>query len=121
MQASGAGGPSAWSSERSFRTLPEAAALPLPGISFSSPWPNPARDLVRFAWVLPIPAELSLQIFDLSGRRVRALLDGPHEAGRGELTWDLRDERGASLPGGIYLVRARLDGVGFLRRVAIVR
>jgi hypothetical protein len=121
VQASGGGGLSAWSSVRSFRTVAEIAALPLPGLSFSAPWPNPARDIAHFAWALPAPAELSVQVFDLSGRLVRVLLDGPGDAGRGGLTWDLRDNRGMSLPGGIYLVRARLGGVSFFRRVAIAR
>jgi hypothetical protein len=117
VQASSASGLSEWSSMRSFRTV----AGPLPGISFSAPWPNPARDVARFAWILPAAAELSVQVFDLSGRRVRVLLEGSHEAGRGGLTWDLRDDRGVPLPGGIYLVRARLGEVGFFRRVVIAR
>ena len=120
VQASGGGGLSAWSSVRSFRTVAPAPVAPQ-GISFSAPWPNPARDIAHFAWVLPAPAELNVQIFDLSGRRVRVLLEGPHEMGRGGLAWDLRDDRGTSLPGGIYLVRARLGDVSFFRRVAIAR
>ena len=120
VQASGGGGLSAWSNVRSFRTVAPAPVAPQ-GISFSAPWPNPARDIAHFAWVLPAPAELNVQIFDLSGRRVRVLLEGPHEMGRGGLAWDLRDDRGTSLPGGIYLVRARLGDVSFFRRVAIAR
>jgi hypothetical protein len=127
VQASGLGGPSAWSSVRIFRTAaqtlvePPAPARTTPGISFSAPWPNPARDVAHFAWVLPALAELSVQVFDLSGRRVRVLLEGSHVTGPGGLAWDLRDDRGMPLPGGIYLVSARLGDVGFFRRVAIAR
>jgi len=100
---------------------PAAPARTTPGISFSAPWPNPARDVAHFAWVLPALAELSVQVFDLSGRRVRVLLEGSHVTGPGGLAWDLRDDRGMPLPGGIYLVSARLGEVGFFRRVAIAR
>jgi hypothetical protein len=117
VQASGAGGLGAWSAVRSFRTV----AAPLPGISFSAPWPNPARGVTHFAWVLPVAADLRVEVFDLSGRRVRVLLEGTRGAGPGGLAWDLRDDRGTPLPGGIYLVRARLGDVGFFRRVAVAR
>jgi len=100
---------------------PAAPARTTPGISFSAPWPNPARVVTHFTWVLPTPAELGVQVFDLSGRRVRVLLEGSRVTGQGGLAWDLRDDRGTPLPGGIYLVRARLGDVDILRRVAIAR
>ncbi len=117
VQASGAGGTAAWSSVRSFRTV----AAPSSGLSFSAPWPNPARGAANFAWVLPAAAKLSVEVFDLSGRRVRVLLEGTAEAGPGGVAWDLRDRQGVPLPRGIYLVRARLGDAVFVRRVALAR
>jgi hypothetical protein len=101
--------------------MPQAAPQAPAGISFSAPWPNPAREVAHFAWVLPVAADLSVEVFDLSGRRVRVLLDGSHDVGPGGLAWDLCDDRGTRLPRGIYLVRARLGAVGFCRRVTIAR
>jgi len=40
-------------------------------------------------------AELSLQIFDVSGRLVKTLLDGPIAEGPGKLSWDGRDDAGS--------------------------
>jgi len=91
------------------------------GLSFSPPMPNPARDAARFSCVLPGTTEVRVEAFDLSGRLVRTLMDGTRGAGAQELVWDLRDERGYRLSGGVYLVRARLGETVFIRRLVVVR
>ena len=55
------------------------------------------------------PIELIVDLYDLSGRRVRSLGRGQHGAGVAELRWDGRDDRGWILPPGIYLYRVRAD------------
>ena len=55
------------------------------------------------------PIELTVDLYDLSGRRVRSLGHGRHGAGVVELRWDGRDDRGGILPPGIYLYRVRAD------------
>jgi hypothetical protein len=56
------------------------------------------------------PAAFTLDIFDLRGRRVRALLSGELAPGLTSVTWDGRDDAGRPQPGGTYL--ARLSGAG---------
>jgi hypothetical protein len=65
--------------------------------------------------------QVLVEVFDVGGRHVRTLLDEPREAGIKNLTFDLRDERGAQLSQGIYLVRARLGAATFMRRLTITR
>jgi large repetitive protein len=120
VRASGEGGLSPWSSVRDFRTVAETAPLTLPGISFSVPRPNPARDLSRFACSLPVPAQVRIEVFDLAGRRVRLLMDESCAAGRRELAFDLRDDGGQRLVPGVYLVRAHVGSTPFTRRLVIV-
>jgi hypothetical protein len=91
------------------------------GLSFSIPWPNPARDVARFSYALPVDADMRVEVFDIAGRRVRVLADGARAAGAQDLTYDLRDDRGASLAVGVYLVRARLGETVFMRRLVIAR
>ncbi len=100
----------------------DLSALPAaPGLAFSVPRPNPARDLSRFECVLPAAAQVRVEVFDLVGRRVRLLADEPCAAGLRELVFDLRDDRGLRLAAGVYLVRAQFGGTAFLRRLVIVR
>jgi len=104
------------------RYVPVIAALDEPvALAFSAPQPNPAVGTTRFEIALPGPASVRLDVFDVSGRRVRRLMDGPRGPGTAAVTFDLRDDGGARLAPGIYLVRARLGEAVFLRRLAITR
>src|SRR6185503_9712019 len=58
-------------------------------VEFAAPWPNPARELVRFEFALPREGLARLEVFDLGGRRVRQLADGHRAAGRWTQGWDL--------------------------------
>ena len=62
------------------------------------------------------PIELTVDLYDLSGRRVRSLGHGRHGAGVVELRWDGRDDRGWILPPGIYLYHITADADDKLKR-----
>jgi hypothetical protein len=91
-----------------------------PGLAFSVPRPNPARDLSRFECALPEAAQVKVEVFDLVGRRVRLLADESYSAGLRELVFDLRDDRGLRLAAGVYLVRAQLGSKAFTHRLVVV-
>ena len=61
-------------------------------------------------------ARILVDFYDLSGQRVRRLIDvegqnGVYDAGRfPELNWDGRDDDGTRGPPGIYLVRVEVEG-----------
>jgi len=90
-------------------------------LSFSSPYPNPARQSATMGFTLPQAALVQVDAFDIQGRHVRTIASGQRDAGRGELNWDLRDDSGRTLEAGVYLVRGRLAGQSWTRRVIIVR
>ena len=121
VQASNTGGPSEWSSVRSFRTVAGTMVSPLSGCAFSIPRPNPARDQSRFDFTLAEAAQVRVAVFDLGGRRVRRLLDEYRAAGRWELGFDLLDDSRVQLAPGVYVVRAQLGATAFTRRVVIIR
>ncbi|MBK7772217.1 MAG: T9SS type A sorting domain-containing protein [bacterium] len=94
----------------------------------SSPWitsarvePNPfdAGTLIR--WNLPASARVRVGVFDVSGRRVAALLDAERPAGEGIVHWDARDDRGSAVPAGVYFVRLDLPGGAISRRIVRLR
>jgi hypothetical protein len=88
-------------------------------LSFGSPMPNPARQEARFDLSLPSESFVDLQVFDVVGRHVATIASGNIRAGRGSVSWDLRDRGGRRVQPGLYLARADIAGVSFVRRVMV--
>lgn len=103
-----------WSSTTGSDVIPEV-------LSFSAPWPNPARASVAWAFALPQVTLIEVDAFGVDGRHVRRIANAWHPAGRGEIAWDLRDDAGSRVAAGIYLVRARLGASVWSARVSVVR
>jgi hypothetical protein len=70
--------------------------------------PNPFARATRIGFALPREQEVSLEIFDVAGRRVRTLASGLLAEGTHTFAWDGRDERGRPLPAGSYFCRLRV-------------
>jgi FlgD Ig-like domain len=88
------------------------------GITLGAARPNPARGLAVIPFTLPRSTEVTLAVFDPSGRRLRRLVAGALPAGSHEAMWDFRDDRGRAMPTGIYLVRLDADERVLMQRVS---
>jgi hypothetical protein len=102
---------------------PTASALALrAATAFRPAFPNPARASTRFEFTLAEGAVVSLEVLDLTGRRVRTLVREGRLAGPGNASWDLRDDFGRPVPAGLYFARLVRDGrSASTQRVAVVR
>jgi hypothetical protein len=88
--------------------LDESPALD-DGLREYRPTPNPFHADVRMAYVVSRGGQaVSIRMYDLSGRLVRSLVDGPMGAGRHVATWDAHDDQGARVRAGMYFVRFRI-------------
>jgi predicted GH43/DUF377 family glycosyl hydrolase len=72
--------------------------------------PNPFNPTTTITFDLPYAAEVSVEIFDVTGQRVRQLHSGREEIGTHDVTWDGRADGGASLSSGVYFYRLSVDG-----------
>ena len=75
---------------------------------------SPAGGLV-IRYALKSAAEVSLEVFDLSGRRIARLDAGRREAGTHRSTWV------PSVRNGVYFVRLTTDGRGRVTRYVALR
>ncbi len=74
-------------------------------------YPNPFNPAV----VLPLDlatdaAGVSLTVYDVLGRRVRQVWQGPLGAGSQRFVWDGRDESGRAVAAGVYVYQVEIDG-----------
>jgi hypothetical protein len=75
--------------------------------------PNPFGHGIRISYRIPgsaVGSPLRLEVFDVSGRRLRVLAEGHATEAGGVLHWDGRDGAGRELPGGIYFAVLRVRG-----------
>jgi hypothetical protein len=92
-----------------------------PALSFSSAWPNPARQTAHWEYAMPQVTLLQVDVFDVTGRHVHTVASGERAAGRGELSWDLHDDRGRPVGAGLYFVKTRLGTMEWTKRLIVVR
>ena len=74
-------------------------------------YPNPFNPAV----VIPLDlatdaAGVSLTVYDVLGRRVRQVWDGPLGAGSHRFVWDGHDEAGRDVAAGVYVYQVEVDG-----------
>src|SRR5262249_48931439 len=65
--------------------------------------PNPFTGGTVIGFELPQGERVRLEVFDLQGRLVRSLADGPYVAGTWTVEWDGHDRSGNGAAPGIYL------------------
>ena len=74
-------------------------------------YPNPFNPAVVIPLDLAMDeARVSLSVYDVLGRRVRQLWEGPLRAGAHRFTWDGRDGVGKGVAAGVYIYKVEVDG-----------
>ncbi len=79
-------------------------------------YPNPFGEATEIAFSLSAPSEVRVVVFDVLGREVARLVDGPLDAGRHQV----RLGAGA-LPSGVYLVRFEAGDVTQTQRLTLLK
>jgi hypothetical protein len=67
--------------------------------------PNPSSGRIEIGFALPADARVVLRVYDVAGRLVRTLIDGPTPAGVHRAPWDGIDSRGRTARSGIYFAK----------------
>lgn len=86
-----------------------APSAPRAGVALAAA-PNPARGSTTVRFLLAQPADVSLDVLDVQGRIVRALVRGERGAGSHTIAWDGDAADGTSAPAGLYFVRLAHPG-----------
>ncbi len=79
-------------------------------------YPNPASDAAAVRFTTTEQADVRLDVYDVVGRRVAVLVDGPLAAATHTATLDAR-----SLAGGVYLVRLQAGGRTATQKLVLIK
>jgi len=77
----------------------------------SQNYPNPFNPTTTIRFYLPKRQNVTVEIFNTAGQRVKTLLKGEQSAGEHILNWDGKDEKGNILSSGVYFYN--LEGEDF--------
>jgi hypothetical protein len=67
--------------------------------------PNPFSNQTTIAYFVSKPVDVTLKIFDISGKLVKTIDQGKVNSGNHQVTWNGTDNQGKMLGSGIYVVR----------------
>ncbi len=83
--------------------------------------PNPFNPRTEIRFALPADGEARLAIYDLSGRRVRTLVEGSLPAGTHHVVWDGTDDAGQALASGVYFYRLETAAQTLSRKMLLLK
>ncbi|HEX9933808.1 MAG TPA: endo-1,4-beta-xylanase, partial [bacterium] len=82
----------------------------------SGNYPNPFNATTRIQYSIPKNGPVSLKVYDLSGREVALLFDGPQSAGNHFVQFD-----GNGLASGVYLYRLQSGGMSVSKKFLLMK
>lgn len=83
--------------------------------------PNPAGLKAEIYFSLPRTSEVSLKIYDITGRLVKDLLGGEMKAGEYTIPWNLSDHQRSAVSSGIYFYRLTAGDFSATRKMVVLR
>ncbi len=90
-------------------------------LSLAQNAPNPFRGATSVRFAVPQQGPVSLEIYNVAGRKIADLVSGTLEAGAYTVSWDGKDSHGARVASGVYLYRLNAGGESLSKEMVFVR
>lgn len=84
-------------------------------------FPNPMSEEAQIRFVLPSVEAVKLRIYDIDGRWIRTLIDGPRSAGENTISWDGRTDGGDRVSAGTYFYQLSTGKGSATGRLVVAR
>jgi PKD repeat protein len=102
---------------------PTVSGVGAPAAQALDTWvqPNPFNPSTRIYFQLADPGRVVVDVFDVTGRRVRRLLDRSYGQGLHTADFDGRDDRGQVLASGVYVYRVTSGALTTTRKMVLLK
>jgi len=79
-------------------------------------YPNPFNPITKINFILPMPADVKLEVFNLAGQKMSTIKYNNLESGKHSLEWN-----GSDFSSGIYFYRLQADDFTQLKRMVLLK
>ncbi len=100
----------------------ETIVLP-EGLRLHANYPNPfnPETIIEFSINSGLSGKIILEVYDITGRKVRTLFNGTLGSGDYSFKWDGRNEAGAVVSSGMYIYMLRSADISLARKMTLIR
>ena len=95
--------------------------MPSTAFMLEQNYPNPFNSPTRIDFELMRPDDISLKVYDVSGRWVATLFEGRLESGPNHVIWNGRNADGSDVPAGIYYYMLSTSAGRTARKMVLMR
>jgi parallel beta-helix repeat protein len=99
---------------------PPAASRPI-NFRLDQNYPNPFNASTQISFSLPAGSRATVEIFNVTGQKVRTLASSWFSSGRHLLSWDGSDRAGRPAGSGLYFCRLQAGDVSAIRKIVLLR
>jgi len=108
------------SSESQYVDVQIANMIP-DSFTLNSIYPNPFNPSTSISVNVPEGSNLVLEVYDIRGRMVNSLYNGPIDGGSYKFSWDGKNMKGLQVPAGVYVCRASSLGSVVTKKVTLLK
>ncbi len=87
----------------------------------SQNYPNPFNPVTVIGYRIARTGDVTLEVFNTMGQKVRTLFNGTRTAGSYQLTWNGKDDSGNQLSGGIYFYRLKAGNETMMKKMIMMK
>jgi len=89
--------------------------------AISQNYPNPFNSATKISFDVPHLSHVSIEIFDIMGRRLVLIIDQDMPAGKYNIVWTGIDANGINAPSGVYFYKMKAEGFVESRKMMILK
>ncbi len=84
-------------------------------------YPNPFNPTTEIQFTIPYKSNVTINIINIAGQKVRILSNQEYSTGNHTVTWDGKDDNGNQLSSGIYLYRLVTDNITLRKKMVLLK
>ena len=84
-------------------------------------YPNPFNPVTNITYDIPEVTDVVLEIFNMSGQKVRTLINSQQEPGRYKIVWNATNDLGAQLASGMYIYRIKAGDFVSIKKLILMK